>query len=92
MAKGIPAGPTGNRLLNLVPAEELHNLLPRMQKLTLAAGQVQYEVREPIEYVYFPLNCALSAVIVMRNGTARGSRGCPRLRPTPPRRTACLPK
>lgn len=70
VAKGFPSGPTGNRLLNLVPAEELHSLLPRLQKLTLAVGQVLYEVRAPIEYVYFPLNCALSAVIVMQSGAA----------------------
>ena len=70
MAKVFPSGPTGNHLLNLLPPADLARLQPRLQPMALASGQVLYEARGPIEFVYFPLNCVLSAVTVMSDGHA----------------------
>ena len=70
MAKVFPSGPTGNHLLNLLPPADLARLQPRLQPVDLASSQVVYEARGPIEFVYFPLNCVLSAVTVMSDGHA----------------------
>jgi CRP-like cAMP-binding protein len=68
--KAFPAGKTGNRLLNLLPTGEYERLQPHLQRVELTQGQVLYEARSTIEQIYFPLNCVLSAVAVMRGGDA----------------------
>jgi CRP-like cAMP-binding protein len=70
VAKTFPAGPTGNRLLNLLPDGELQSVQKHLRPVELAQGQVLYEVHSPIDEVYFPVNCVLSAVTVMLDGSA----------------------
>ena len=70
MVKAFPAGPTGNRLLNLLPPEEYEALHRLVRKVDLAQGQVLYETYAPIDEIYFPINCVLSAVTVMLDGSA----------------------
>ena len=70
MSKTFPQGPTGNRLLNLLPADELQTVQKLLRTVELAQGQALYEVRSPIHEVFFPINCALSAVTVMLDGSA----------------------
>jgi CRP-like cAMP-binding protein len=45
-------------------------LLPGFGEVALARGQVQYEVGQAVDYVYFPSTAVLSVVTVMRNGQA----------------------
>lgn len=70
MAKTFPAGPTGNRLLNLLPDDELQAVQKLLRTVELAQGQALYEVRGPIDEIFFPVSCVLSAVTVMLDGSA----------------------
>jgi CRP-like cAMP-binding protein len=62
-------GPTGNRLLNLLPEAELRSLQERLRPVALTVKQVVYEMGGPMDYVYFPTDCVLSAVTVMGDGS-----------------------
>jgi CRP-like cAMP-binding protein len=57
-----------NRLLNRLAPKDYERLLSQAQLVSLASNQVLYEARQPIEFIYFPLNCALSAIAVADNG------------------------
>lgn len=62
------SSPTQNRLLASLPTEELELLSPHMEQISLSHGQIIISPDEPIEFVYFPLNCLLSLVVVMEDG------------------------
>jgi CRP-like cAMP-binding protein len=57
-----------NRLLALLPAAELETLRRHAEVLTLRHGFCAITPDEPIQYVYFPLNCLLSMVTTMEDG------------------------
>jgi CRP-like cAMP-binding protein len=65
-----PAARPRNRLLARLPEAEYRRLLPLLEDVRLAYGQVLYEARGPIEYAYFPAGSVLSALTVMRDGNA----------------------
>lgn len=46
--------PIENRLLACLPREEYRRLLPRLEQVSLAFGEILYEPGETIEHVYFP--------------------------------------
>lgn len=69
------SSPTQNRLLASLPREELELLSPHMEQVSLPHGQMIILPDEPIEFVYFPLNCLLSLVVVMEDGATVES-GC----------------
>jgi len=62
------SSPTQNRLLASLPREELELLSPYLEQVWLSHGQMIILPDEPIEFVYFPLNCLLSLVVVMEDG------------------------
>jgi CRP-like cAMP-binding protein len=70
VARLFAKGQTGNRLLNLLPAKERQAVLKLSRKVELKQGQALYEVHGPIDEIYFPVNCVLSAVTVMLDGSA----------------------
>src|SRR5688572_10421064 len=70
MVKAFAAGPTGNRLLNLLPPEEYKVVERLLRNVELKSGQTLYETRGQIDEICFPINCALSAVTVMEDGSA----------------------
>lgn len=53
---------TQNCILNALPKEDFERLLPDLEEVNLALGQVIYRVEEPIEYVYFPNNAVISVI------------------------------
>lgn len=57
-----------NRLLAAIPREEYDRLLPLMEAVSLDLKQILYQPNERIEYVYFPINGAVSLVTIMKNG------------------------
>ncbi len=61
---------SGNALLDRLPEDILARLLKKIQRVQLDIKQVLYEARGIIEYVYFPINCVLSAVTLMNDGSA----------------------
>lgn len=62
------SSPTQNRLLASLPREELELLSPYLEQVSLSHGQMIILPDEPIEFVYFPLDCLLSLVVVMEDG------------------------
>lgn len=60
---------TGNRLLDLLPAAEFAQLEPHLTEVKLDQGHVVYRAGEVIAEVYFPVDCVLSAVALMLDGS-----------------------
>jgi len=58
-----------NRLLAALPASEYERLAPYLQLVSLSINQVLYEPREPIKYVYFPIDSMVSLVSIMQDGS-----------------------
>lgn len=58
-----------NRLLACLPVEELERLSPHLQRVTLSHGQHVIVPDEPIKDIYFPLNCLLSLVTILEDGS-----------------------
>lgn len=44
-------------------------LLPELKVAPLASNQVLYELGDPIDVVYFPLDCVVSGLAIMEDGT-----------------------
>jgi CRP-like cAMP-binding protein len=59
---------TGNRLLDKLPDEELEQLRPHLEKVSLSYAQPLIEPYAPIPYVYFPVNVLASLVTVLEDG------------------------
>jgi CRP-like cAMP-binding protein len=59
---------TGNRLLALLPAEEVETLSRRAEVVSLRHGHTAIVPDEPIRDVYFPFSCLLSMVTTMEDG------------------------
>jgi CRP-like cAMP-binding protein len=57
-----------NRLLSRLPRSDYKRLLPQLKTISFELGAVLYEAHQPIEFVYFPLSCVLSAIAVADNG------------------------
>lgn len=58
-----------NRLLACLPEEELGRLSPHFERVSLTHGQHVIVPDEPIRDVYFPLNCLLSLVTILEDGS-----------------------
>lgn len=59
-----------NRLLAYLPEEELRELRPHFEQVSLSHGQHVIVPYEPIRDIYFPLNCLLSLVTTMEDGSS----------------------
>jgi CRP-like cAMP-binding protein len=59
-----------NLLLANLPVEALDSLRRHFERVTLRRGQHAIVPDEPIRHCYFPLNCLLSMVTTMRDGSA----------------------
>src|SRR5688500_11042769 len=59
-----------NRLLNRLPKEVGERLHKLMQRVSLKSSDGIYEFHGPIKSSYFPIDCVLSAVTVMQDGSA----------------------
>src|SRR4051794_10381584 len=62
--------PRENLLLARLPPTLRRRLAERMQLVKLDFKQVLYRQRSPIDFVYFPISGALSAIMVMMDGRA----------------------
>ncbi|HKS27570.1 MAG TPA: Crp/Fnr family transcriptional regulator [Pyrinomonadaceae bacterium] len=59
-----------NRLLACLPEEELERLSPQLERVELDHGQHVIVPDEPIRDIYFPLNCLLSLVTILEDGSS----------------------
>jgi CRP-like cAMP-binding protein len=62
------AKPTGNRILDLLPADESSRLLSSSQAVSLAHGQKVFQQDGPMPHVYFPTTGVFGLVILMEEG------------------------
>jgi CRP-like cAMP-binding protein len=58
----------GNALLVALPASERMRIGAHLELVPLKLGQVLYESGETMSYAYFPTNCIVSLLYVMKNG------------------------
>jgi CRP-like cAMP-binding protein len=58
-----------NRLLGRLPPEERERILPTLQPVTFALGDVVYESGGHLEYIYFPTNSVVSLLYTMEDGS-----------------------
>lgn len=58
-----------NRLLACLPEEEFARLSPHMERVSLSHGQHVIVPEDPIKDIYFPLNCLLSLVTILEDGS-----------------------
>jgi CRP-like cAMP-binding protein len=59
-----------NQLLARLPRQSYQDLLPHLRQVFLPRDQILYKAQGQIEYAYFPIKCALSALNIMENGSA----------------------
>jgi CRP-like cAMP-binding protein len=61
---------TGNRLLDLLPAEQIDRLRPALRAEALHLNQILQARGKPVEMVYFPTSGMISIVATMRDGAS----------------------
>ncbi|MDX1678423.1 Crp/Fnr family transcriptional regulator [Arsukibacterium sp.] len=66
----LPHKPTDNHLLNALSEEVLQRLLPHMELVEMPLGKVLYESGDVLRHVYFPVNCIVSLLYAMENGSS----------------------
>lgn len=57
-----------NRLLSVLPAEEMEFLKPRLEPVILTPGNILYQAGDAIRYVYFPQGGMVSLLSVTEQG------------------------
>jgi CRP-like cAMP-binding protein len=62
--------PSQNRLLALLPAQELDALRPHLQQVTLSYAQPLITPNKPIRHVYFPVTGLGSLVAMLEDGSS----------------------
>jgi CRP-like cAMP-binding protein len=62
--------PLNNKLLALLPQEEYERVLPYLEPVSLALGEVIYESGGKQSYIYFPTNAIISLLYMMENGSS----------------------
>ena len=65
-----PAGPMRNRILDLLPPDELKIVLGRSETVTVESKEVIFARNEPIRFVHFPENCVISLITELADGNA----------------------
>lgn len=61
---------TRNRLLRLLPAEELKALLASSELVTVRSKEVLFKRQSPLPYAHFPEDCVISLITQMADGDA----------------------
>ena len=62
--------PHQNHLLRALPKDESDRLLPRLELVPMALGQVLYESGSKLRHVYFPTTAIVSLLYVMEDGAS----------------------
>lgn len=58
-----------NSILRALPSEEYQRLLPHLEEVEMPLGEVLSRPGEEIRYAYFPLEGAISIVVMMEDGS-----------------------
>lgn len=62
--------PLQNRLLAALSDDSRKRIFPKLKLIEFSLGDVIYESDQSIEYVYFPVDCIISLLYVMVNGSS----------------------
>ncbi len=62
--------PTENHLLRTLAAGSMVRLLPHLERIELPLGTVLYESGEALRHVYFPVDCIVSLLYVLLDGSS----------------------
>ena len=62
--------PKKNQLINILPQEDFERISPHLELIQLSLGEVLYESGENLYYVYFPIDCIISKLYVLENGSS----------------------
>jgi CRP-like cAMP-binding protein len=62
--------PCNNHILNTLPADERERLFPHLQITSMPLGMVLYESGERLRHIYFPADCIVSLLYVMKDGAS----------------------
>jgi len=62
--------PKENHLLASLPTEEYERLLPHLEPVPMALGDVLYESGGQLNHAYFPTTCIISLLYVLENGSS----------------------
>jgi CRP-like cAMP-binding protein len=62
--------PKQNRLLAALPDEDYQRIAKQLELVSLPLGESIYESGDQIEHIYFPIDCILSLLYVMKNGAS----------------------
>jgi len=65
-----PIEPVKNRLLAALPPDEYERVLPQLQPVSFALGEVVYEFGGHLDHVFFPTSSIVSLLYTMENGTS----------------------
>ena len=60
--------PQQNALLGALSAAECQRLAHDLELVPLALGQVLYDTGQTMSHAYFPIDCIVSLLYVMKNG------------------------
>src|SRR5438046_9221604 len=63
------SGADENYLLSALPDEEYKHLIPCLEPVTFALGQVVYDSGGHLDYIYFPTTSAVALLYTMEDGT-----------------------
>jgi CRP-like cAMP-binding protein len=67
----VPApSPELNRLLRALPPAERERLYPHLQLTEMPLGSVVYEAGAKLRHIYFPVNCIISLLYVLKSGAS----------------------
>ncbi len=62
--------PHQNHLLSTLPAEVRARVFPKLELVAMPLGMVLYEPGDVMRYVYFPIDCIVSLLYVMEDGSS----------------------
>jgi len=62
--------PLQNKLLAALSDDARKRIFPKLKLVEMTLGSVIYESDQPIKYVYFPVDCIISLLYVMVNGSS----------------------
>ncbi|PKM22975.1 MAG: Crp/Fnr family transcriptional regulator [Gammaproteobacteria bacterium HGW-Gammaproteobacteria-14] len=62
--------PLKNHLLAALSPEVQDRIFPQLERVTLKLGEVLYESGDTLKNVYFPIDCIVSLLYVMENGSS----------------------
>ncbi|MEQ5836296.1 Crp/Fnr family transcriptional regulator [Marinobacter sp. NFXS9] len=69
-AKNAAPDPRQNHILAELPEDAFRRLEPHLELVSMPLGKVLYESGDTLRHVYFPLDCIVSLLYVMRSGSS----------------------